>query len=107
MKDFDFKPVSVTVGDATVEFLWLEEGRDGDYDPTDPADYPHLRMDAKVGDEDRDSQSYCTAINGQKVDREKLERFAEAVAAEFNEHGMSKRRMQQLSWINEGVVNGY
>lgn len=49
-----------THGRYRLEWVELGEGRDGDYDPTDPDDYPLLRADLYGDGEPLDGGSYCT-----------------------------------------------
>lgn len=90
---------------VAVEWVYLDEGWSGDYDPSDPEDTPLLRFDVYVRDEngewaDPGGASYCTRMPVTAAHRTLL-RALVAIAFEANDNIDSgfKRAMERMSWI--------
>ena len=121
--DFDEIEVISDDGLVMVSLDYIGEGRDGDYQPDDPDDYPHLRFDIYrkyeegmeiplyVFDVDAYTHgdwmavldaSYCTALNANEK-RAMLENYAKQILIEV-ESGVrdckrQKRLYESLSWL--------
>lgn len=85
----------------------IGEGKDGDYDPSDPDDKPLLRFTVyRRGErewEELDDSSYCTQIpvTTEKDEQLRLARLILAeVEAPAREHGRVKKLCERLSWVN-------
>ena len=65
----NFEELRVSKGDVEVSFCFLNEGWEGDYDPTDPDDVPLLRFDVSKWDKNCnewsavEDASYCTQLS--------------------------------------------
>lgn len=101
-----------------VNFADLGEGNSEDYDPTDPEDYPHLRLDVLVrtssgyGGEDTDDPewqypqdgSICTSVDARTPIETQLLYLAYAAGylSRVVERDESvKHAMDRLSWMGE------
>jgi len=125
MPKVNFEEIEVVSEDGLVKVSldWMGEGRDGDYDPDDPEDYPHLRFDVyrkyHEGDEvppycvDNDAyehgewmavrdSSYCTNLNANNV-RVFLIEAVKAILAQVEspvrDYQGIKKLCEHLSWI--------
>ncbi len=102
-----------------VEWEYLDEGMDGDFDEDDPDDYPHLRFsvykrgfnaskeDDKNPIEAIDDSSYCTTmpISVKKDTLVKLAKYILMMVEDDVKSGKSiKKCCERLSWIDEGQV---
>jgi hypothetical protein len=88
-------------GNRRVEVEWIGEGVDGDFDPSDPEDYPHLRFNVMeyCGDEweQIDDTSYCCQVDARSSDEVKLA-LAKLVLDTVGDDPHPKRACERLSW---------
>jgi hypothetical protein len=88
-----------------IDWVNLNEGNDGDYDPTDKYDTNLLRFDVYRFDgkdwEAIEDGSYCTQVaagtDHQKL-VELLNHFMDTIYDDVSKHGKAKRLCEQLSW---------
>jgi hypothetical protein len=105
-----FESVSLVRGNLKVEWEWIGEGNDGDYDPADKEDEPLLRFSCSrrelvqlTGEDDweqLDDGSYCTQLPV-TTPVSHLVRAALSIL-EAAEQPSPKRRFEELSWLNPG-----
>ena len=88
-----------------IEWVNLDEGHDGDYDPTDKHDENLLRFDVSRFDgknwEAIADGSYCTQVSAttpQQILIEHLVHFMNTIYDDVSEHGTAKRVCESLSW---------
>lgn len=101
----EFNLPSIVRGDVRIDWVNLKEGRDGDYDPSDPTDTNLLRFDAyKMTNgewvEVEDS-SYCTQVpanTNEEILRRILVTFMDFIYDEVVGYGKAKRKCELLSW---------
>lgn len=102
-----------TIGNIKAEWVNLDEGKDGDYNPEDPADENYLRFDLSIR-ENPDSEweevsdgSYCTLL-ALPCQMETLEQalglILEVTKPELEKSGRAKHTCEALSWLNEAWV---
>lgn len=93
------------VGPNGLSVIWeyIGEGRDGDYNPEDPDDYPHLRANLQYNGETLDSGSYCTFAST-TTPKDKLYESAQYLMASVSvsEEGTSfnRRVMETWTWVH-------
>jgi len=88
-----------------IDWVNLNEGYDGDYDPTDKYDDNLLRFDVYRFDDNEwtaiEDGSYCTQVvagtDHQKL-VELLIHFMDTIYDDVSKHGKAKRLCEQLSW---------
>lgn len=92
-------------GNVQIEWVNLDEGNDGEYDPSDKHDENLLRFDVSRFDgkkwEAIEDGSYCTRVastTSPQVLIEHLEHFMETIYDDVSEHGKAKRICESLSW---------
>jgi hypothetical protein len=92
-------------GNVQIEWVNLDEGHDGDYDPSDKHDENLLRFDVSRFDgknwEAVADGSYCTRVASttpQQILIEHLEHFMAEIYDDVSEHGKAKRICESLSW---------
>lgn len=101
-------PIFAESEHTRIDLVWIGEGNDGNYDPDDPDDEPLMRFDVshrdKKGDkwEQVDDGSYCTQLS-RDLPRETLMKAAKLLLREIGNR-YDKRRMEELSWIDETWV---
>lgn len=96
---------SIIRGDVRIDWVNLKEGKDGDYDPSDPDDENLLRFDAyKMSNgewvEVEDS-SYCTQVpagTSEEILRRILVHFMDFIYDDVVGYGKAKRKCEILSW---------
>ena len=98
---------ALTRGNIRFEWVNLDEGNNGDYDPDDPEDVNLLRFDGyrKFGKdwEEIGDSSYCTQMPASTplpILRSALEHIMESAADHILSDGRAKRIMEELSWIS-------
>lgn len=89
-----------------IDWVNLNEGYDGDYDPTDENDKNLLRFDVYRFDGKEwtaiDDGSYCTQVisdTPHKILIDHLVHFMDTIYDDVSVHGKAKRLCEQLSWI--------
>ena len=89
-----------------IDWVNLNEGNDGDYDPTDKYDENLLRFDVYRYDGKEwtaiEDGSYCTQVTAdtpQVTLVEHLRHFMDTIYDDVSAHGKAKRLCEQLSWI--------
>lgn len=86
-----------------VEFCYIGEGLDGDYNPKDRNDVPLLRFDIyELVDgewEAMDNGSYCTAMPV-GTDHETIQRALKLIMDETFGQSRVKQAAEALSWMN-------
>jgi len=106
--DIEFSEIMLQRGNKRVEWEWIGEGLDGDYDPNDPEDIPLLRFscsefntpeegDIDDGWKQMDDASYCTRmpVTSSLHDLTK----AAVIILEAIEDCCYKKRLEELSWL--------
>lgn len=101
---------SIIRHNVRIDWVNLNEGNDGDYDPENPEDVNLLRFDvyrhegpdwAAIED-----GSYCTLVPA-NTDRvtlcEILSHFMDTIYDDVSAHGKAKRLCESLSWTTTGV----
>lgn len=93
-------------GKVKVEWVNLDEGNNGDYDPEDPSDENLLRFDVShmVNNEwvEVPDGSYCTqmpALCGDNILEAGLKTIMDAIYDDVSAHGRAKRTCEEMSWI--------
>lgn len=88
-----------------IDWVNLNEGNDGDYDPTDKHDTNLLRFDVYRFDgnnwEAIDDGSYCTRVPASTLQVtlvEHLVHFMNTIYDDVSAHGKAKRLCESLSW---------
>lgn len=88
-----------------IDWVDLNEGRDGDYDPTDKYDAHLLRFDVYRFDGKEwqaiDDGSYCTQViisTPHLTLVEHLKHFMNTIYDDVSNHGKAKRLCESLSW---------
>lgn len=91
-------------GVVQVRLGYIGEGMSGDYNPSDPADVPFLRVDAldltvegKRSDQDT---SFCTLLPI-TVPLEVLQSVCRHIATTLFELPTWSRKMEEFSWLDE------
>ena len=89
-----------------VEWVNLDEGYDGDYDPENPNDENLLRFDVShmVNNEwtEVPDGSYCTQMPASYSDsilQAGLKTIMDAIYDDVSAHGRAKRTCEEMSWI--------
>ncbi len=118
-KEPNYIDYTLTMGNVRVDLVYIGEGYDGDYDPSDPTDKPLLRMDVYVhadvgspyalysGDiwEPVENSSYCThlvAINNTKnmlAAEKAAKKIMGMVKKEVENWRPIKKICEELSWL--------
>lgn len=95
----------LTKNNVKIEWVNLNEGNDGDYDPSDKNDANLLRFDVshKVNDEWEAVKdgSYCTRVQASTDNQKLLEHlivFMDIIYDDVSKHGKAKRLCESLSW---------
>jgi hypothetical protein len=92
-----------------IEWVDLGEGKDGDYDSTDPNDIPYLRFDVYKWNyfshdwDTPDSSSYCTRVP-RGTDTKTLSELLHVIMEQCEGAvlaGTHKKILERLSWIDE------
>lgn len=102
--------MKVIKGDFKVEWSWIGEGYNGDYNPHNPIDDALLRFYCfkkdKYGWEEIDCTSYCTRVvrgTSMKILRELTVPILDALTEEMGQSFIAtrklQRRLQKLSWM--------
>lgn len=88
-----------THGRYRLEWVYIGEGMDGEYDCTNPDDKPLLRADLYGDDEMLDSGSYCTGAH-LRTPVEDLEVMSKDLFRDLpdNPAHFSKRVMEMWTW---------
>lgn len=92
-----------------LEWVYLGEGYDLDYDPDDPSDEPLLRFDVYVWNKDAgdwdghiDDASYCT-MNNVKTSADDLIMMGHSILMDFADAwdagSSGKRTLERWSWV--------
>ena len=88
-----------------IDWVNLNEGYDGDYDPSDIADDNLLRFDVYRFDGNEwtaiEDGSYCTQVvagTDHQTLVELLIHFMDTIYDDVSKHGKAKRLCEQLSW---------
>lgn len=105
-----FQDLQIKKGKWRVTWEWIGEGLDGDYDHSNPDDYPHLRFSCDQWNpdnplepheegswEDLDDSSYCTRLPT-TTPRWMLMRAADVIMEALGESS-PKHALEQLSWF--------
>lgn len=102
-------------GKVRVDIGFIGEGRDGDFDPLDPNDYPHLRFDAYDLTKHKDTtectghlnccrggqdNSYCTQLPA-GLPGTVLVGVCRAIAKDIVDIPHWKRCLERWSWVDE------
>ena len=83
MKTVMNKDVQVHNDDYKVILTYIGEGCCGDYDPSDPNDYPHIRADIyDMGDDLEPLASTCTGMDA-TISDEKAKEYALSILNRF------------------------
>lgn len=97
--------VALIDGKFKVEWVNLGEGKDGDYDPSDPDDVALLRFDVSLNGELVSDGSYCTLMpvdTSEHILRKGLERIMDTINDKCGNgdccDGYGKI-FEELSWI--------
>ena len=109
---FSFEYMELIRGDVRIEWEWIGEGVDGDYQEDDPYDEPLLRFSVSkrieknyLGQEweQCDDASYCTLLSIH-TDRDTLSQALTYLMNEFYEpvtEGHSIKKLgERMSWID-------
>lgn len=97
--------MEVIYGGIKAEWVDLNEGWEGEYDPSDADDVHFLRFDVLVyrNDEwvDPGKASYCTRMPANSPPKMLMRALCEIAVQADNERGSGslKRRLQELSWL--------
>lgn len=90
-----------------IDWVNLNEGNDGDYDPTDKYDTNLLRFDVYRYDGKEwtaiEDGSYCTQVTAntdQKILIEHLRHFMDTIYDDVSAHGKAKRLCESISWTS-------
>lgn len=98
-----FTDLCVELGGFRITWEYIGEGLSGDFDPENPADYPHLRFSChKRGEssgewEEVSDGSYCTRLPT-STSLEYLLRAALLIFGALDQPS-PKRRLEELSWL--------
>ena len=93
---------------------WIGEGLSGDYDDTDPEDYPHMRYDFYTRKNDPETHgygrveaedSYCTMINAE--DRDAVIGMGFIFLNALDSEQFPKRQIQELTWTSNNEAVAY
>ena len=97
---------SIIRGKVRIDWVNLDEGNDGDYDPDNPEDVNLLRFDVYKKHDiegwlEVEDGSYCTQVPA-TTDADTLRRiltsFMDVIHDDIAGYGKAKRKCEQLSW---------
>lgn len=98
---------SIIRENVRIDWVNLNEGYDGDYDPENPEDKNLLRFDVFHHDGKDwygiEDGSYCTQVHAGATKEklvEHLKQFMDIVYDDVSKHGKAKRLCEQLSWTS-------
>jgi hypothetical protein len=107
----EFEPVAVNHFELRLEWEYIGEGLEGDYNPDDPDDVPLLRFSIyevldRLSDEyaSCDDASYCTMVRTD-TPRPVLWGAGKAILQVFS-NTKDKHLLEQLSWITLEIPEG-
>jgi hypothetical protein len=100
-------------GDVMIEFVNLGEGRDGDYQPSDPEDINLLRFDVSRREDGEwvgvEGASYCTQVAASTPAAERgrlLSMLMDEFYQPVTDRVSIKRAAERLSWIETAIAPG-
>lgn len=99
----DFHCIDPDTG-ATLEWEWIGEGDDGNYDPKDPEDTPRLRANLQVPWRE-EVFSYCTLATPD-APKVKLQKLAKDLFSQLNSGTSPKRPMEYWTWDTATAPQG-
>ena len=94
--------ISLTDGRYKVEWVRLGEGRDGDYNSSDPTDIEYLRFDVSFDGNVVQEGSYCTLMPvgaSEDVLKAGLDIVMDRVKSMCDGGDCPKKVLEEMSWI--------